>query len=87
MTRLTIFALVLCIAAVVATTCVYVLHASKPDAAIDKSSSFYPKAYVPGGLNLNLQPTIRPGQYAIALTAHDRVGNQTIEVKENFTIE
>ena len=34
MTRLTIFALVLCIAAVVATTCVYVLHSAKPDAAI-----------------------------------------------------
>jgi hypothetical protein len=60
---------------------------SKPEAAVEKSSSFYPKAYVPGGLNLSLQSTIRHGQYAIALTAHDRVGNQTVEVKETFSIE
>jgi hypothetical protein len=57
------------------------------DIAVEKSSSFYPKAYVPGSMNLSLQRTIRPGQYAIAVTARDLLGNQSVEIKENFSIE
>lgn len=62
---------------------------TQPEAemAVEKSVSFYPKAYVPGSMNLNLQRTIRPGQYAIAVTARDLLGNQTVEIKENFSIE
>ena len=56
-------------------------------AAEEKSSSFYPKAYVPGSMNLSLQSSIRPGQYTIVLTAHDHTGNQTCEAKEAFTVE
>ncbi len=56
-------------------------------AAEEKSSSFYPKAYVPGSMNLSLQSKIRPGQYAIVLTARDHTGNQTCEAKGDFTIE
>ncbi len=56
-------------------------------AAEEKSSSFYPKLYVPGSMNLSLQSTIRPGRYAIALTVRDHTGNQTCEAKAEFTIE
>jgi len=56
-------------------------------AAEEKSSSFYPKAYVPGSMNLSLQSNIRPGQYTIVLTARDHTGNQTCEAKGDFTIE
>jgi hypothetical protein len=38
-------------------------------------------------MNLNLQKNIRPGQYAIAITVHDRAGNQTCEAKGAFTVE
>ncbi len=62
---------------------------TQPEAeiAVEKSISFYPKAYVPGSMNLSLQRTIRPGQYAIAVTARDLVGNQSVEITENFNIE
>jgi hypothetical protein len=56
-------------------------------AAEEKSSSFYPKIYVPGSMNLSLQSTIRPGRYAIALTVRDHTGNQNCEAKAEFTIE
>jgi hypothetical protein len=56
-------------------------------AAEEKTSSFYPKAYVPGSMNLNLQSNIRPGQYSIVLTARDHTGNQTCEAKASFAIE
>jgi len=56
-------------------------------AAEEKSSSFYPKAYVPGSMNLNLQGTIRPGEYTIVVSVRDHIGNQTAEARGNFTIE
>jgi len=56
-------------------------------AAEEKSSSFYPKAYVPGSMNLSLESNIRPGQYSIVLTARDHIGNQTAEARGDFTIE
>ena len=56
-------------------------------AAEEKSSSFYPKAYVPGSMNLSLESTIRPGQYTIVVSVRDHIGNQTAEARENFNIE
>jgi hypothetical protein len=56
-------------------------------AAGEKTSSFYPKPYVPGSMNLNIYKDTRPGQYTIVFTARDHVGNQTYEAKENFTVE
>ena len=56
-------------------------------AAEEKSYSFYPKPYVPGSMNLDLQKTIRPGDYAIAITVRDHTGNQTCEAKGTFTVE
>jgi len=56
-------------------------------AAEEKSYSFYPKPYVPGSMNLDLQKTIRPGDYAIAITVRDHAGNQTCEAKGAFKVE
>jgi hypothetical protein len=60
---------------------------SQPQAAVEKSASFYPKPYVPGSMNLSLQKNIHPGRYGIVLTVRDHVGNQTCEVKEAFNVE
>ncbi|HVP46466.1 MAG TPA: hypothetical protein VMT32_07780 [Bryobacteraceae bacterium] len=56
-------------------------------AAEEKSSSFYPKAYVPGSMNLNIYKDTKPGQYTMVLTARDHTGNQTYEAKGTFTVE
>jgi hypothetical protein len=63
-------------------------HQDKPaEGAEEKSSSYYPKAYVPGSMNLSLQNTIRPGEYTIVISVRDHIGNQTAEARGNFAIE
>src|SRR5690242_10663327 len=60
-------------------------HQDKPaEGAEEKSSSYYPKAYVPGSMNLSLQNTIRPGEYTIVISVRDHIGNQTAEARGNF---
>jgi hypothetical protein len=53
----------------------------------EQHESFYPQHYVPGSGSINLQPTIKPGEYAIEVTAKDLIGNQTCEAKQSFTVE
>lgn len=53
----------------------------------EKSSSFYPKAYVPCSMNLSLQSNIRPSQFTLVVTARDHTGNQTYEAKANFSVQ
>ncbi|MFN7994565.1 MAG: hypothetical protein U0Q18_13245 [Bryobacteraceae bacterium] len=60
---------------------------TQPDAAVDKSQSFYPKRYVPGAMSLKTQSNTRPGEYAVTITVHDRAGNQNYEAHQSFTIE
>jgi hypothetical protein len=60
---------------------------AKPDAAVERTQSFYPKRFVPGSMSINLQPNIRPGEYAIVVTAHDAVGNGSCETRQTFTVE
>ncbi len=60
---------------------------ANPEAAAERSESFYPKPYVPGSMSLSLQPNIRPGEYAIVVTVTDAVGGQTYEEKHTFAIE
>jgi len=60
---------------------------SQNDAAVERSESFYPKRYVPGAMGINLQSTIRPGEYTIAVQAKDAVGKQEFEGKYKFTVE
>jgi len=60
---------------------------TQPEPATDTSESFYPKSYVPAVMGINLQTTIRPGEYAIGVQVKDAVGGQTYEGKFPFTIE
>lgn len=60
---------------------------AQPEAAVERSESFYPKPYVPGSMGLNLQPNIRPGEYAIVVTVTDAIGGQKFEEKYTFTVE
>ena len=56
-------------------------------AAEAKEETFYPKRFVPGILSLNLDKDIHPGEYTIAVTVRDGVGNQTFEEKYVFRVE
>lgn len=60
---------------------------SQKNAAVERSKALYPQPWVPGGMNLSLQKNMRPGNYAIAITARDATGNQTITDKHEFRLE
>ena len=60
---------------------------TQPEPAAEQSESFYPKHYVPASMGINLTPTIKPGEYTIAVAVKDAVGGQTCEAKFPFTIE
>ena len=60
---------------------------TQPEPAVDQSESFYPKRYVAASFAINLLAKTTPGQYAIAVTVKDAVGNQTYETKQPFTVE
>ncbi len=60
---------------------------TQPEAAVENSFSFYPKPYVPGAMNLNLQKNIPLGEYTLVVNARDLVGKQTCEVKKTFRLE
>ncbi len=60
---------------------------AQPNAAQEASPSFYPKKYIPGIVSLNLQPTIKPGEYTIVLALRDEIGKQTAGSRHIFHIE
>jgi len=60
---------------------------TQPEPAAERSESFYPKRYVPASMGINLTPTIRPGEYTIAVQVKDATGDQTCETKYTFTVE
>jgi len=60
---------------------------TQPEAATEKSESFYPRRYVPAAMGISLQGNIKPGEYTIAVAAKDAVGNQTFEAKYTFVVE
>ena len=60
---------------------------TQAEPAAEQSESFYPKRYVAASFGITLQPTIRPGEYTIAVQAKDAVGNQTYEAKGTFSVE
>ncbi len=60
---------------------------SQPQAAVEEGGSFYPKRYVPGVMNLTIQPKTTPGEYQVVITARDLVGNHTCETRDSFRIE
>jgi hypothetical protein len=59
----------------------------QPEPAAERSQSFYPKRYVQAGMGINLQPTIRPGEYTIQVEVTDAVGKQTFESKYEFKVQ
>lgn len=59
---------------------------SQPAAATEKSSGFYPQPWVPAGMSLNLDKTIRPGTYTLVITLNDAKGQQTSEQKFPFEV-
>ncbi len=63
-----------------------VLWTQEP-AAVEQSESFYPKRYVAAAMGINLLAATKPGEFTIAVTIKDAVGNQTYETKQNFTVE
>jgi len=63
-----------------------VLYTQAP-AGEDRSQAFYPKRYVPAVFSLATKHDTRPGEYTVAITAHDGVGSQTFEARHSFTIE
>lgn len=60
---------------------------TNPEAAGDQTESFYPKSYVTGEFSVPIQPSVKPGEYAISVQVKDAIGNQTTEAKHTFTVE
>jgi hypothetical protein len=60
---------------------------TQPEPAVEQSESFYPKRYIAADFGLNLQKTIKPGEYTIAVQVKDAIGGQTYETKQTFTVE
>jgi hypothetical protein len=58
----------------------------KEDAAMEKSSAYYPQPYIPGIFNLTLKTTMAQHVYTVVITAHDNVGNQTATAKLKFQV-
>jgi hypothetical protein len=58
----------------------------KEDAAMEKSSAYYPQPYIPGIFNLTLKTTMAQHIYTVVITAHDMVGNQTATAKLKFQV-
>ena len=60
---------------------------TQPEPAVEQTDSFYPKRYVPADFGISLTPTIKPGEYTIAVQVKDAVGKQEYETKVTFTVE
>jgi hypothetical protein len=60
---------------------------SQPEAATDSNESFYQQRYAPGELSLNCPHDLPKGEYTLVLLVRDKVGGQTFETKQKFSIE
>jgi hypothetical protein len=60
---------------------------TQPEPAVDQSESFYAKRYVAASMGINLLPKTPAGEYTIAVTVKDAVGNQSYEARQTFTVE
>ncbi|HVW08554.1 MAG TPA: hypothetical protein VHC90_08230 [Bryobacteraceae bacterium] len=58
----------------------------KEDAAMEKSTAYYPQPYIPGIFNLTLKPTTPKAAYTVVITAHDNVGNQTATAQSKYQV-
>jgi hypothetical protein len=53
----------------------------------EQGDSFYPRAFVPATMSIELQAKIKPGDYTLVVQAKDAIGNQTCEIRQPFTIQ
>ncbi len=60
---------------------------AQPNAASEEKDSFYPQRYVPGVLSVSLNSGVAKASYTLLVTIHDKVGNQTWEIKQPFQVE
>ncbi len=60
---------------------------SQPDAATLQDKSFYPRRYMPAALSLTLPADIVKGEHTIVLTVRDKIGNQTVDTQQKFSVE
>jgi hypothetical protein len=60
---------------------------TQPEPAGEQNESFYPRAFVPAEMGIELQSKIKPGAYILVVKARDAIGDQTFEAKQPFTIE
>ena len=60
---------------------------TQPEPAVEQSESFYPKRYIAADFGLNLQKTIKPGEYTIAVQVKDAISGETYETKQTFVVE
>lgn len=59
----------------------------QPDAAAENGESFYPRRHVAGIMSLNLTKDLARIGYVLVITARDKVGGQTAEVRAAFRVE
>jgi hypothetical protein len=60
---------------------------TEPQAANQKTQTYYPQRYQPGVLNLNLAKDQPLGKYTIVLAVQDNLGRQMHETRETFSVE
>ena len=58
---------------------------SEPQAAVERSTPYYPHRYLPGILSLDLERA-QPGAYTLMLQIRDRVGGQQYESRHSFQV-
>jgi len=58
-----------------------------PKAAELEATSYYPAQYLPGSAAFRLPSNAPKGQYVVALTLHDLIGNTTSQLRRAFSVE
>lgn len=60
---------------------------SEKNAAQEQGHSFYPQRYTPGTFSLHVPTDIAKGAYTMIVTAKDNLSQQSVEIKQRFTVE
>lgn len=60
---------------------------SRPNAAVEKYTMFYPPRFLPASFNLDLDPKVKPGEYVIRLAVRDLLGKEEARHEAKFTVQ
>jgi hypothetical protein len=60
---------------------------TQPQAAADSDEGFYPKRFVSATFSVTLNKKVAAGEYTLAVTLSDGIGNQTAESAHTFRVE